>query len=189
MKVSKRGEYALRALINLGIAHKVGRQLVQVSELAKAEDIPKKFLEQVIQQLREAGIVASVRGKHGGYGLAVAADKIVIGNVIRLIDGPLAPIGCVSQSAYEPCNCPDEAHCGLRMLMLDVRNAIASILDRYTLADVVDVTTRKMHVDGIQIPFTAKTVNVAPKSKSTKRSKTLRPTDGIIHQLLGDYAI
>ena len=75
------------------------------------------------------------------------------------------------------------------MLMLDVRNAIASILDRYTLADVVDVTTRKMHVDGIQIPFTAKTVNVATKSKSTKRSKTLRPTDGIIHQLLGDYAI
>jgi hypothetical protein len=73
--------------------------------------------------------------------------------------------------------------------MLDVRNAIASILDRYTLADVVEVTTRKMHVDGIQIPFTKKAVNQAAKPKLRKRSKTLRPTDGMIHQLLGDYAI
>ena len=111
--------------------------------------------------------------------------------MVRLIDGPLAPIGCVSQTAYEPCNCPDEAHCGLRMLMLDVRNAIAAILDRYTLADVVDVTTRKMVRDGIPLPFSA-TVEPTPARK-TKTSKTravvTSPTEGVIHQLLGDYAI
>jgi len=191
MKLSKRGEYALRSMINLGIAAKVGRKLVRVTELAAAEDLPIKFLEQVIQQLREAGYVQSVRGKHGGYRLAKPADQIAIGSVVRLIDGPLAPIGCVSQTAYEPCNCPDEAHCGLRMLMLDVRNAIAAILDRYTLADVVDVTTRKMVRDGIPLPFSA-TREPAPARK-TKTSKAqaavTSPTEGVIHQLLGDYAI
>src|SRR5882672_5873781 len=153
MKLSKRGEYALRSLINLGIADKVGRPLVRVTELAKAEDLPVKFLEQVMQQLREAGYIESERGKHGGYRLARPAAEITIGGVVRLIDGPLAPIGCVSQTAYVPCNCPDEAHCGLRMLMLDVRNAIAAILDRYTLADVVEVTLRKLRRDGVPLPF------------------------------------
>lgn len=188
MKLSKRGEYALRSLINLGIAAKVGRRLLRVTELAETESLPIKFLEQVMQQLREAGYVESVRGKHGGYRLAKAADKICIGTIVRLIDGPLAPIGCVSQSAYEPCNCPDEAHCGLRMLMLDVRNAIANILDRYTLADVVEVTTRKMVSSGVPLPFS----EPAPTTR-TARSRTprprLSPTDGVVHQLLGDYAI
>ncbi len=193
MKLSKRGEYALRSMINLGIAAKVGRKLVRVTELAAAEDLPVKFLEQVIQQLREAGYVESTRGKHGGYRLAKPADQIAIGSVVRLIDGPLAPIGCVSQTAYEPCNCPDEAHCGLRMLMLDVRNAIAAILDRYTLADVVDVTTRKMVRDGIPLPFSAtKEPGLARKTKTNPpkaRAAVTSPTEGVIHQLLGDYAI
>jgi len=192
MKLSKRGEYALRSLINLGIAAKVGRSLVRVTELAKAEDLPIKFLEQVMQQLREAGIVESERGKHGGYRLAKPAAQIHIGEIVRLIDGPLAPIGCVSQTAYEPCNCPDEAHCGLRMLMLDVRNAIAAILDRYTLADVVEVTTRSMVRDGLPLPFSL-SVEPANAEKSRKSvshaAKRLSPTEGVIHQLLGDYAI
>jgi len=191
MKLSKRGEYALRSLINLGIAAKVGRSLLRVSELAKAEDLPVKFLEQVMQQLREAGYVVAERGKHGGYRLAREAGKISIGEVVRLIDGPLAPIGCVSQSAYEPCNCPDEAHCGLRMLMLDVRNAIANILDRYTLADVVDVTTRKMVRDGLPLPFSQPVVT--PRAVAGTRARTakqrLSPTEGVVHELLGDYAI
>lgn len=192
MKLSKRGEYALRSMINLGIAAKVGRRIVRVTELAKAEDIPLKFLEQVMQQLREAGYLESERGKHGGYRLAKPAGKISIGAIVRLIDGPLAPIGCVSQTAYEPCNCPDEAHCGLRMLMLDVRNAIAAILDRYTLADVVEVTTRKMTTSGYPLPFGATSDAPATKRK-TKASRTkvalTSPTEGVIHQLLGDYAI
>jgi Rrf2 family protein len=192
MKLSKRGEYALRSLINLGIAAKVGRELVRVAELAKAEDLPVKFLEQVMQQLREAGYVESERGKHGGYRLAKPASQIHIGEIVRLIDGPLAPIGCVSQSAYEPCNCPDEVHCGLRMLMLDVRNAIAAILDRYTLADVVEVTTRKMATSGKPLPFSE---TGAPASARTKirpgkgRAPLTSPAEGVIHQLLADYAI
>ena len=197
MKLSKRGEYALRSLINLGIAAKVGRRIVRVTELAKAEDLPIKFLEQVMQQLREAGFVASERGKHGGYRLAKPATKIIIGQIVRLIDGPLAPIGCVSQTAYEPCNCPDEAHCGLRMLMLDVRNAIAAILDRYSLADVVEVTTRKLISSGRPLPFSTTVTTpgkpVTTKSKTKKSTKSraasTSPTEGVIHQLLGDYVI
>jgi Rrf2 family protein len=193
MKLSKRGEYALRSMINLGIAAKVGRSLLRVTELAKAEDLPVKFLEQVMQQLREAGFVESERGKHGGYRLAKPASEIHIGQIVRLIDGPLAPIGCVSQTAYEPCNCPDEAHCGLRMLMLDVRNAIASILDRYTLADVVEVTTRKMVSSGRPLPFSPTldaSAVVRPKAKPGRgRISGSSPTEGVINQLLGDYAI
>jgi Rrf2 family protein len=192
MKLSKRGEYALRSLINLGIAAKVGRSLLRVTELAKAEDLPIKFLEQVMQQLREAGYVASERGKHGGYRLAKPAARIRIGEIVRLIDGPLAPIGCVSQTAYEPCNCPDESHCGLRMLMLDVRNAIAAILDRYTLADVVEVTTRSLVRDGIPLPFSAPVESGRsrkPRTQGTVPPRRLSPTEGVIHQLLGDYAI
>jgi Rrf2 family protein len=192
MKLSKRGEYALRSLINLGIAAKVGRSLVRVAELAKSEDLPVKFLEQVMQQLREAGIVESERGKHGGYRLAKPASQIPIGQIVRLIDGPLAPIGCVSQSAYTPCNCPDQEHCGLRMLMLDVRNAIASILDRYTLADVVEVTTRKLVTSGRPLPYSkASDHAVAGQKPRRGRSQTdvASPTEGVIHQLLGDYAI
>ena len=192
MKLSKRGEYALRSLINLGIAAKAGRSLLRVTELAKAEDLPVKFLEQIMQQLREAGYVESVRGKHGGYRLAKPAAQISIGSVVRLIDGPLAPIGCVSQTAYEPCNCPDEAHCGLRMLMLDVRNAIAAILDRYTLADVVEVTTRKLATSGLPLPFTAAADApvVRRRARGTRaRADRTSPTEGVVHQLLGDYAI
>src|SRR5688572_16090944 len=123
MKLSRRGEYALRSLINLGLASEAGRKLVQVSELAEHEQLPIKFLEQIMQDLKQGGFVVSERGKFGGYRLAKPAKDIPVGTVVRLIDGPLAPIGCVSQTQYERCTCPDEAHCGLRMLMLDVRNA------------------------------------------------------------------
>ena len=153
MKLSKRGEYALRALIDMGIASQLHRPLLQVSELAAKEKLPVKFLEQILTQLKAAGYVQSKRGKHGGYSLAKKMEKIKFGAVIRLIDGPLAPIPCVSQTAYERCTCPDEAHCGLRMLMFDVRNAIARILDRYSLADIVAITLRKMRRDKIEPVF------------------------------------
>ncbi len=193
MKVSKKGEYALRALIDLGIAAEVGRSLIQVTELADSERIPPKFLEQIMQALKEAGLIESRRGKFGGYRLARPADKIMVGHVVRLIDGPLAPIGCVSQSAYEKCSCPDETHCGLRMLMLDVRNAIAGILDRYSLADVVEVTLRKMRRDGVALPFAqprrpgaARWLQAAAGAASTVN---LQPVEGLINNLLGDYTI
>ena len=153
MRVSKRGEYALRALIDLGIAQEMGRPLLQIRELAKKENIPIKFLEAILLDLNRAGYLDSKRGKGGGYFLKRPMSKIRIGDVVRLIDGPLAPITCVSVTAYAPCSCPDEAHCGLRMLMLDVRNAIADILDRYTLEQVVGVTLRKIRRDHAPIPF------------------------------------
>jgi Rrf2 family protein len=197
MKLSKKGEYALRSVINLGIAAEVGRALVQVSELAENEQLPVKFLEQIMQALKEAGFVQSVRGKFGGYRLARPARDIRIGEVVRLIDGPLAPIGCVSQTAYEPCTCPDEAHCGLRMLMLDVRNAIANILDRYTLADVVEVTLRKLRRDGLPLPFSPEAEASAARlparraKQLARRSAVARlsETEGVLHQILGDYSI
>lgn len=153
MKLSKRGEYGLRAMIDIGLAHELGRELLQLNELAESEKIPVKFLEQILIDLKQGGFLDSVRGKYGGYKLAKPASEVVAGQVVRYLDGPLAPIGCVSQTAYERCSCPDEAHCGLRMLMLDVRNAIANILDRYTLAQVVEVTLRKMRRDNVNLPF------------------------------------
>ncbi len=194
MKLSKKGEYAFRSLINLGIAAEVGRSLVQVSELADNEQLPVKFLEQILQALKEAGLVKSERGKFGGYRLGKKSKEITIGQVVRLIDGPLAPIGCVSQSAYEKCTCPDEAHCGLRMLMLDVRNAIAGILDRYTLADVVEVTLRKLRRSGVPLPFSPEADSAAPVARvparharglaRNARSSRLDATEGVLHQLL-----
>ena len=201
MKLSKKGEYALRSLINLGIAAEMKRKLVQVSELAENEQLPVKFLEQILQALKDAGFVASQRGKFGGYRLAKPASKIFIGEVVRLIDGPLAPIGCVSQTAYEPCTCPDEAHCGLRMLMVDVRNAIAGILDRYTLADVVEITLRRMRSDSVSLPFSGDTSGPAPtprvpariaRAQLAKRVRGPRlnsPSEGVLHHILGEYSI
>jgi Rrf2 family protein len=153
MKISKRGEYALRALIDFGIAHELGRPLLKIGELVEKERLPVKFLEQILTQLKAAGYIDTKRGKSGGYFLAKPAREISFGHVIRLIDGPLAPISCVSQTAYERCSCPDEDHCGLRMLMLDVRNAIARILDRYVLSDIVEITLRKMRRDKVPLPF------------------------------------
>ena len=146
----------MRALIDLGIARELGRPMLQIRELAKREKIPVKFLEQILLQLKDAGYLESKLGRGGGYFLEMPMDKITIGGVVRLIDGPLAPISCVSVTAYEKCSCPDEQHCGLRMLMLDVRNSIANILDNYTLADTVEVTLRKIKRDGVPVPFALK---------------------------------
>ena len=161
MNLSKRSEYALRALIDLGIAQELGRPLLQVAELAAKEKLPIKFLEQILTQLRLGGYVETKRGKLGGYFLAEPPTRIKLGAVIRLLDGPLAPIACVSQTAYCRCTCPDEAHCGLRMLMLDVRNAIARVLDRATLSQIVEITLRKMRRDKVLVPFARRSFGLA----------------------------
>ena len=174
MKLSKRGEYALRALIDLGIASELGWPMLQISELASKEKLPIKFLEQIFTQLRSAGYVASRRGKFGGYSLARPMNRIKFGAVIRLIDGPLAPIRCVSQTSYARCSCPDENHCGLRILMFDVRNAVSTILDRYTLAEIVEITLRKYRRDKVTPPFLHRSIPLtsmlSPK-KEALRSK------------------
>ena len=174
MKLSKRGEYALRALIDLGIASELGWPMLQISELASKEKLPIKFLEQIFTQLKSAGYVASRRGKFGGYSLARPMSRIKFGAVIRLIDGPLAPIRCVSQTSYARCSCPDENHCGLRMLMFDVRNAISTILDRYTLAEIVEITLRKYRRDKVTPPFLHRSISLTsalPQKKEALRSR------------------
>jgi Rrf2 family protein len=153
MRLSKRGEYALRALIALGTAQRQGRAMLQIPELARREKLPIKFLEQILVDLKSHGYVGSKRGKHGGYFLRQPMEAIKIGTVVRQLEGPLAPISCVSVTAYEHCSCPDEEHCALRMLMLGVRNAIAEILDRHTLAQTVDAALEKSRQDKMPLPF------------------------------------
>lgn len=137
MQLSKRGEYGLRAMIQLAHPAPDGAlRVMQINEIAVMENIPVKFLEQILLSLKNSGYLQSKRGMAGGYYLAKPASEIMLGQIVRLLDGPLAPIRCVSQLAYEPCGCPDEKTCGLRMVMGDVRNAIADILDNTSLADV-----------------------------------------------------
>lgn len=112
-------------------------QMMQIKDISAREKIPSKYLEQILLSLKNSGYLHSKMGIGGGYYLAKPASEITLGQIFRLLDGPVAPIKCVSQIAYEPCNCPDERTCGLRLVMGDVRNAIANILDNTTLADVV----------------------------------------------------
>ncbi|HCN78550.1 MAG TPA: Rrf2 family transcriptional regulator [Verrucomicrobiales bacterium] len=175
MKLTKRGEYALRTLIRLGVAAWNNEGVISVSVLAEKERLPFKFLEAILFDLRNAGYVESVRGKYGGARLAKPLNAVKMGEVVRLIDGKLAPIGCASETEYEKCSCPDEEHCGLRMLMIDVRNAVANILDKYTLEDVVEVTLRKQLI----------TASTAKKStRKAGHERHADPADGFLAVLL-----
>ena len=135
MRLSKRGEYGMRAMIFLAVNGGSGK-LFTIRDIAEQENIPTRFLEQILLTLKNAGMLHSKMGPEGGYYLARPSEEITLGSIERILDGPLAPIGCVSQTAYEPCTCPDEDACGLRMAMLDVRNEIARLLDRQTLAEI-----------------------------------------------------
>ena len=137
MHLSKRGEYGLRAMIDLA-TWEASSPITQIREIAEREGIPVKFLEQILLSLKNAGLLHSKMGVGGGYYLAKPAEEITLGAIIRILDGPLAPIRCVSQVSYETCGCPDEGTCGLRLVMLDVRDAISSILDCTSLADMVE---------------------------------------------------
>jgi Rrf2 family protein len=167
MKLSRRGEYALRAMIDLTMAQALDRDLVPLTALAEAQHIPATFLEQILVDLRQTGYLVSTRGKYGGYSLSKPADQILIGDLVRHIDGPLAPIGCASVTAYQRCSCPDEEHCGLRLLMLDVRNAISNILDRFTLKHLAEVTLQRLKRDGLLPPV----VELIQQLHSNRRPK------------------
>jgi Rrf2 family protein len=134
MRLSRRSEYGLRALTDL-VRHADGGPTA-LATLAQRERLPVKFLEQIMASLKHAGIVRTTLGAHGGYAMAVDPASVSLGRVIRLLDGALAPVGCVSLRYYEPCSCPDEATCALRDTMIDVRDAILEILDRQSLADL-----------------------------------------------------
>jgi Rrf2 family protein len=137
MQLSKRGEYGLRAMIQLAHPCPDGSvRVMQINEIASLENMPVKFLEQILLTLKNSGYLHSKRGSAGGYYLAKPASEIMLGQIIRLLDGPIAPIRCVSRMAYEPCGCPDANSCGLRMTMEDVREAMTAILDYTSLAEV-----------------------------------------------------
>lgn len=139
MRLSKRGEYGLRAMIALAEPALKGDapSMMQIKEISQREQISPKFLEQILLTLKNAGLLHSKMGVGGGYYLAKPAREITLGQIFRILDGPVAPIKCVSQMAYEPCGCPDEETCGLRFVMGDVRNAVSDILDNTSLADVI----------------------------------------------------
>jgi Rrf2 family protein len=135
MKLSKRGEYGLRALQDL--AAQYGDGPVPNKELAERNNIPYRFLEQILITLKHGRIVRSQKGPRGGYTLARPPDQITLAEVVRLLDGPLAPISCASETAFEPCGCPDMETCGLRRVMKGVRDVVAGMMERTTLADMV----------------------------------------------------
>jgi Rrf2 family protein len=135
MKLSKRGEYGLRALQDLA-AH-YGEGPIPNKDLAERNNIPSRFLEQILLTLKHGQIVRSQKGPRGGYYLARPPQQITLAQAVRLLDGPLAPISCVSEMAYEPCGCPDMEACGLRRVMKEVRDTVAEMMERTTLADLV----------------------------------------------------
>lgn len=135
--ISKKTKYALKALIYL--AREYDKGPILIADLARDERIPKKFLELILLALKNAGVLQSKKGKGGGYFLARSPREISMGKVIRVLEGPLAPVPCVSETAYARCEeCADEWSCGIRLVMKDVRDAMAQILDNATLADVLD---------------------------------------------------
>jgi Rrf2 family protein len=136
MKLSVRGEYALRALVVLGLNH--GPSVVPIQSISKLQNIPKRFLEQILNDLKSAGILESKRGMAGGYRLKRPPDQITLAEVIRFIEGPLAPVSCVSERFYEKCSCPDEGKCGIRSVMQEVRGAIVKILEEVTVAQLCE---------------------------------------------------
>ncbi|MGD9896196.1 MAG: Rrf2 family transcriptional regulator [Candidatus Methylacidiphilaceae bacterium] len=137
MVLTRRSKYALRALIYLARAR--GKGAVLIGEIAEKERIPKKFLEAILLELKNKGVLESRRGKGGGYQLAEPADRIFVGQIIRLMDGPIAPVRCVSRSAYAACDdCPDEEICTIRVVMMEVRERICDVVDRTSLADLAE---------------------------------------------------
>jgi Rrf2 family protein len=153
MRLSRRSEYGLRALIDL-VRHD-GDAPVALAVLAERNRLPTKFLEQIMASLKHAGIVRSTLGAHGGFAIATDPATISIGRVIRLLDGALAPLGCVSLRYYSACSCVEESTCALRDVMIDVRDAMLEILDTETLADLaarpghVSIDPRGRHADAL----------------------------------------
>ena len=141
--ISKKTKYGLKAMLYL--ARMCDRGPVLISDLSRDERIPKKFLEMILLTLKNNGILQSRKGKGGGYYLGKAPREISVGSVIRTLEGPLAPVPCVSETAYAKCGeCLDELTCGIRSVMKDVRDAMANVLDKTSLADMLDREERAL---------------------------------------------
>lgn len=153
MRLSRRSEYGLRALVDL-VRHD-GEGPLALATLAGRNRLPTKFLEQIMATLKHGGIVRTTLGAHGGYALATDPSSVTIGRVIRLLDGALAPLPCVSLRYYGRCSCADESTCPLRDVMIDVRDAMLEILDQETLTDLAarqgqaSIDPRGRHADAL----------------------------------------
>ena len=133
--LTNKGKYGLKAMVHL--AGLTPGKPALVADIALANGIPKKFLDAILGELRTAGLVHSKKGRGGGYVLAKPAAEIRVGEIVRALDGPLAPIACASKSYYRRCeDCQSEAICSVRLMMLEVREAIARVLDYHSLADM-----------------------------------------------------
>lgn len=138
MKLSVRGEYALRALTVLGLDYLEDDSVMRIQEISTRQNIPKRFLEQILNDLKSANILESRRGIAGGYRLKRPPETIHLAEVIRHIEGPLAPVSCVSERFYEKCSCPNEEKCAIRSVMKEVRDAIVRILEGVTVAQLCE---------------------------------------------------
>lgn len=137
--LTNKGKYGLKAMVHL--AGLEAGALAQVADIAETNSISKKFLDHILTELRHAGLVYSKKGKGGGYALARPAHDIRIGAIVRVLDGPLAPIPCASVTAFRPCeDCGDLRTCAVRQIMVEARNAVASVLDNRTLAEMRALT-------------------------------------------------
>jgi Rrf2 family transcriptional regulator, cysteine metabolism repressor len=151
MKLSTKGDYATRVILELALND--DEEALSVHELSTRTGLPAKYLEQIMVRLKGARLVRSERGAHGGYALAREADDLTVGEVVRVMEGPLAPSPCASKSVHVACptyRCPTEETCVLRGLWLDVRDAIAGVVDRTTFADLAErqrsSSVREMYV-------------------------------------------
>ena len=145
MKLSVRGEYALRALLVLARDFQEDDSVVRIQEISRQQNIPKRFLEQILNDLKSAGVVESKRGVAGGYRLRRPPQRITLAEIIRHIEGPLAPVSCVSERFYEKCSCPDESRCAIRSVMKEARDAIVRIMEHTTLADLAERARKLKH--------------------------------------------
>ena len=136
MKLSTRGEYALRALLVLAQEYRPDESVVRAQQISAKQNVPKRFLEQILNDLKSANIVESRRGIAGGYRLTRPPEKITLAEIIRHLEGALAPVSCVSERFYERCTCPDEARCAIRSVMKEARDAVVKIMETLTLADL-----------------------------------------------------
>ncbi|MBS0640987.1 MAG: Rrf2 family transcriptional regulator [Acetobacteraceae bacterium] len=136
--LSSKAKYALRAVTFLAEKH-AEETWALASEIAEAQDLPKKFLEAILVELRDRGIVDSRRGRYGGYRLSRPPDRIKVGDVIRVIDGPLALTPCSSRTKYGACaDCVDPVICSLRPVLQEARDAVAGVLDNCSLAQLIN---------------------------------------------------
>jgi Rrf2 family protein len=145
--LSQKCKYALQALLVL--ARQNSDELLLVSDIAERENLPKKFLEAILLELNRNGLVRSRRGRGGGYALAKPADLITFGQVVRIMDGPLAPLSCVSVNYYRKCDdCRDEQACEIRRVMRRVRDAVAHELDGTSLAQALAESKTRTVLEG-----------------------------------------